>query len=332
MRRSSKAFSLKIVCLLIIPIVFVMLTGWVAEVQAQSKYPAKAVDFICPFSPGGTTDLWARLTADFLKKKWGVPVNVINKTGGGGVPANLEVYKATPDGYTMLAENQSSCSFLEVSIKDLPFKVMDRTFVTLVAVTPSVIMSAPKFPWKNVKDIAAEAKNDPANFTWASTGSAGASDVLMRQFFKAIGVDVAKTKPVITRGAGEMNPLAAGGHVKMVSDAAPTAHSFVQGGMLRALGITSYRMPELYPDLTTTAEQGYPTINNVWWWGISGPPKLPPDVIKKWDDTLRELLKDPEYVAKITKSGGIIAYQNARDFRERVRKEMEAAAELWGVK
>jgi tripartite-type tricarboxylate transporter receptor subunit TctC len=329
MSGTKKSFLVSVFSLLIIPMLLMAGGG---QAQAQSKYPTKAIDLICPFAPGGTTDLWARITADFLKKKWGVPVNVINKTGGGGVPGNLEVYKAAPDGYTMLTENQSSCSFLEVSIKDLPFKVMDRTFVTLVAVTPSVIMSSPQFPWKNLKEIAAEAKNDPGNFTWASTGSAGASDILMRQFFKAIGVDVNKTKPVITRGAGEMNPLAAGGHVKMVSDAAPSAQSFVSGGMLRALAITGFRMPDLYPGLATTGEQGYPTVNNVWWWGISGPPKLPPDVIKAWDDALQELLKDPEYVSKITKSGGVIAYQNAKDFRERVRKEMESAAELWGVK
>src|SRR5512137_2159791 len=122
MRRSSKTFSLKIDYLLIIPIVFVILTRWVGQAQAQSKYPAKAIDLICPFSPGGTTDLWARITADFLKKKWGVPINVINKTGGAGVPANLEIHKAAPDGYTMLTENQSSCSFQEVSIKNLPYK------------------------------------------------------------------------------------------------------------------------------------------------------------------------------------------------------------------
>ena len=129
-----------------------------------------------------------------------------------------------------------------------------------------------------------------------------------------------------------MNPLAAGGHVKMVSDAAPTAQSFVKGGMLRALGITGFRMPDLYPGLATTAEQGFPTVNNVWWWGISGPPNLPADVIKKWDDALQELIKDPEYASKITKSGGLIAYQDSKDFRNRVMNEMKTAAELWGVK
>ena len=275
-------------------------TGWVGQAQSQEKYPTKAIDLICPFSPGGTTDLWGRITADFLKKKWGVPVNLINKTGGAGVPANLEVHQAAPDGYTMLTENQSSCSFHEISIKNLPYKTLDRTFVALLAVTPSVIICTPSLPWKNLKDLEADAKKDPGNFTWATTG-AGASDVLQRQLFKAIGVDIAKTKPVTVRGMGEANPMVAGGHVKMCSDAAPTAHSHVKGGLVKALAITGFRMPELYPDLPTTAEQGYPTVKNVWWWGISGPPKLPPDIIGKWEEALQELLKDPEYIGKIKK-------------------------------
>jgi tripartite-type tricarboxylate transporter receptor subunit TctC len=332
MNRKGTTFLCKLLCFLSVLAVLVMIGAWPGQAHAQSKYPAKAIDWICPFAPGGTTDMWARITAEFLKKKWGVPVNVVNKTGGAGVPGNLEVYKAAPDGYTMLVDNQSSCSFLEVSIKDLPFKVMDRTFIAVVAVTPSVIMVAANSPIKSMKDLEADIKKDPGAFTWVSTGSAGASDFLSRQLFKAINVDVTKTKPVIVRGLGEGNPMVAGGHVKFVSDAAPSAHSFVTGNMLKALAITGFRMPDLYAGLQTTAELGYPGVNNVWWWGVSGPPKLPPEIAKKWDDTLQELLKDPEYVGKITKSGGVIAYQNAKEFRERVKKEMELAEELWSGK
>ena len=327
MYQAKRMFLLSVVVLLMV----LMLQGWVVEAQSQEKYPSRAIELVCPFAPGGTTDLWARITAEFLKKKWGVPVNVVNKTGGGGVPANLEVHQATPDGYTMLTENQSSCSFHEVSIKNLPYKTLDRTFVALLAVTPSVIICTPSLPWKNLKDLETDARKDPGNFTWATTG-AGASDVLQRQLFKAIGVDIAKTKPVTVRGMGEANPMVAGGHVKMCSDAAPSAHPHVKGGLVKALAITGYRVPDLYPDLSTTAEQGYPTVKNVWWWGISGPPKLPPDIISKWEEVLQELLKDPEYVAKIKSSGGIIDYHNTQRFRERVRMEMEEAAELWGMK
>src|SRR4030067_3592091 len=82
----------------------------VGEVEAQQKYPTRAIDVLNPFSAGGATDLAARLTADFCKEEWGVPVNVINKPGGNTILANLEVYKAPPDGYTMLSDSRNSAS------------------------------------------------------------------------------------------------------------------------------------------------------------------------------------------------------------------------------
>ena len=328
MDKRKKGFSLIILSFLIVSVV---LTGVVKQAQSQEKYPTRAIDLIIPFAPGGTTDLWARFVADFLKKKWNVPVNAINKTGGGSVPANVEVYQAAPDGYTMLADCQASCSFLEVGIKDLPFKVMDRTFVATLAVAPSIFICSPKLPFKNLKDVEIDAKSDPANFTWSSTGSAGASDYCMRQFFKAIGVDVAKTKPVITRGMGEANTLVAGGHIKLGTDASVSALSSIQGGLVRPLGIC-LKTPEFYPNLATTAEQGYPTVDHVWWFGISGPPKLPPHILGRWEEALQEMLKDSEFLSRMKKSPGMILYRNPSETREHVKKEMQQAAALWGVK
>jgi tripartite-type tricarboxylate transporter receptor subunit TctC len=328
MKQNGKAvFS----CILSLFLIFVMSVGWAKQVQCQEKFPTRAVDLIIPWAPGGTTDLWSRFLADFLKKKWGVQVNPINKTGGGSVPANVEVYQAKPDGYTMLADSQSSTSFLNVGYKDLPFKVLDRTFIATVAAAPIVFMCSPKSPWTNLKDLEAEVKKDPANFSWVSIG-AGGSDASARQFFKAIGVDVGKTKPVVTRGMGEGNTLTAGGHIKMCMDATPTAYPNVKGGLLKALAITKYRMEDLYPGLTTAAEQGYPGVDVVWWWGISGPPNLPPHIVAKWDEALREISKDPEYIAKMKNVGSILLYRNANETREHVKKEMEMAADLWGVK
>lgn len=310
---------------------FYILTGWVQEAQSQDKYPTRAIDLIIPFSPGGPADVWARITADFLRKKWGVPINAVNKPGGAGVPANLEVHQAAADGYTMLAENQSSCSFHEVSIKNLPYKTMDRTFVALLVISPSVFVSSPTLPLKNLKDLEVWVKKDPENCTWYSLG-AGAADFLNRQFFKAIGVDIRKTKPVITTGGTTAYPLIASGQIKMGNGSAFAVSTAFRGGLVKPLAITGFRMPEVFPDLSTTIEQGYPTVNTVWWWGISGPPKLPSHIVNKWEEDLREISRDPELVLKIKNAGGIIRYQNSREFREYVRKEMEEAAELWGMK
>jgi len=83
-------------------LILFVLVGWVEQAQSQEKYPTRAIEIIAPFPPGGGTDLGNRIIAAYLNKKWRVPVNVINKPGGNFVPACLSVYKADPDGYTVL--------------------------------------------------------------------------------------------------------------------------------------------------------------------------------------------------------------------------------------
>jgi tripartite-type tricarboxylate transporter receptor subunit TctC len=297
-------------------------------VHSQGNYPTRPIDLIVPFAPGGGSDLNARILADFLEKEWNVPINVINKPGGSTVPANLEVYQANPDGYTLMGDSQSSCPFLGLAIKDLPFDVMDRTFISMMAATPSVFGTSTKNPWKNLKDLAVEIKRAPGEFTWGSLG-AGAGDYCARQFFNAIDVRVSKTKPVVCRGGAEVTALVAGNHIKLALSSTMSALPHVQAGTIRALALSGFRMEDLYPGVASTAEQGYPTVDQVWWFGITGPPNLPPDIVSKWEKACQEIFKEPEYAARLRKLGAVPRYKNARESREHVKKEVEEAKKLW---
>jgi tripartite-type tricarboxylate transporter receptor subunit TctC len=325
LRRKMSLFS---VCLIV---ALVVSLGWTGSSRAQEKYPTRAIDIIVPFAPGGSSDLMARFTAEVFKKKWGVAVNVINKPGGNTVPAQLEVYRAKPDGYTIFSDSQSASSLLEVAMKDLPVKVLDRTFIALTTASPHVFWVPSTSPIKNIKDLEAEAKKDPEHFTWTSFGGVGAGDFLMRQFFKAINLDIAKTKPVVTRGGTESVTLAAGGHVKLASSSPVSGVSHLKAGTVRVAGVSGYRVPD-FPNVLTTAEQGYPAVNAVFWTGFSGPPKLPASIVAKWDETVQEVLKDQEFLGKMTGIGFVPFYRNSAQAREHVRKEMEEAVKLWGVK
>ena len=310
--------------------VILLLMGWVNQAESQEKYPTRAIDIIVATGPGGSLDLDARITAEFLKRKWRVPINIINKPGGSSVIGNTEVYQAAPDGYTILADCQSSCSMLEVSIQNLPFKIMDRTFIAMLAEALSVFYVPVKYPWKTLKEIEAEIKRNPGEFTWTSMGGGG-GDYAIRQFFKAIQVDLSKTKPVMCRGGAEAASMTAGGNVKLGISSATTAYPTVQAGMTRAVAITGRRMSE-FPDLPTTAEQGYPSVDQVWWFGFSGPPKLPAHIVDKWNEAAQEIVKDKEFDAKLKNVLCVPRYRNAAETREQVKKEMEDAQKLWGVK
>jgi tripartite-type tricarboxylate transporter receptor subunit TctC len=318
MRGSKRLFCIGLISALIL--VFLALTG---VSQAEKKYPTRAIDIIVPFAPGASTDLSTRIVADFCKRKWHVPVNVLNKPGGNTIPALLEVYNAAPDGYTMFSENQNSASMLAVIFTDLPFRIMDRTFIAMTITTPLIIIVPSGSAVKSIKDLEAEAKKDPENFTWTSLGGTSTQDVTSLQFLKAIGVDVSKTKPIISTGGSVAVTQTAGGHVKMGVGTSSGALPAIKSGLVKPLGITTKtRFPDL-PDVPTFTELGYPSIDCTMWVGVSGPPRLPTDVVEAWTEALREMSKDPKYIEQMTRIGATIRYLGPHELKEFILKEIE---------
>jgi tripartite-type tricarboxylate transporter receptor subunit TctC len=312
-------------------LILFLLVGWVEHAQSQEKYPIRAIEIIVPATPGGATDLGARIEATYLNKKWGVPVNVVNKPGGNFVPGTLSVYQAAPDGYTVLQDIIASSSLLGVAVKDLPFQIMDRTFIAITYIAPILFCVPPNSPIKTLKDLEAEAKRDPGSFTWTLQGGAAGPDYAMRQFFKAIGLDHSKTKPILCRGGSEVLTLVAGGNVKVGGSTVMASLPGLRGGLMRPLCVIgSTRHPDL-PDVPTAIEMGY-AVNVEHWFGVSGPPKLPTFVVEKWNAALEEMSKDPEIVTKLKNIGALPFYRNARETREHVTKEFEELKVLWGLK
>ncbi len=325
--KRSKAFSAGIVLLLLAAIFL----PWGGQAYSQTKYPTKPIDIIVPFKPAGGTDSVIRVIAPFLNKKWGVPVNVVNKPGGNTLPGSVEVFDSSPNGYTLLADCNASSSMLGVVIKDIPFNIMGKTFIGIVANGPTALMVHSNSPYKTVEDVKAEAKRDPDNFTWVSLGGVSGPDFVTRQFFKAAGVDVLRTKPVMGTGGTDVQTLVAGGHVKLGGTNIISAKAAIQGGLIRVLGIARVRDPD-FPNIPTFAELGYPSINHVWWVGFSGPPKIPSYIVEAWDKALGEIIKEPEYISRLKGIGFYPFYQKADNMKEYIRKETEEVAELYGMK
>ena len=316
------SLSLFIICL--------AFNGWIKDCQSQEKYPVRPIELIVPFVPGGTNDLSGRILAAHLSKRWGVPVNVINKPGGNTVPACLEVYNAKADGHTVLSDGLASSSMLVQVVKNPPFSIMDRTFLPMICSCPLTIIVPASSPHKSMKDIEAEVKRDPENFTYASLGGTGSPDYVIRQFFKAIGADVHKMKPVMVQGASAAVTLVAGGHVKMACSTTASSNVAISGGLVRAVAITSKdRLPKL-PDVPTTRELGYPTVNFINWVSISGPPKMPSYIIEKWEKTVEEILKDPDAISRLDSMWAAPFYLNSRDTKAYILQESEEMKRVLG--
>lgn len=324
---SRKKFFSIVLCA---TIVFLTLV-WTGPAHAQAKYPTRAITIVVPYPPGGATDVINRLMAAFLSKKWGVPVNVVNKSGGMTVPATLELYQSPPDGYTMYGDSTNTV-MLNVSVKNLPFEIMDRTFVSVVTSSSMALAVNPKSPLKSVKDVVDEIRKNPENVSWATFGGSGVGDLAQRKFFKVAGVDYSKTKPVMITSGAQTAQLLAGGHITMGFLAMASGASAIRGGLVKPLAIASAKRDPSFPDIPTMGEQGYPDLLQDHWEGLSGPPNMPAHIVSAWEQALQEFLKDPQMASKIATALEKPNYLNGHDFRESVKKQIEEVKQLWVVK
>jgi tripartite-type tricarboxylate transporter receptor subunit TctC len=329
---TRKRFSIKVFW--IITGLMLMVWGshvcWAADAKTP-KYPAKTIDTVVPFAPGAGTDLMGRVMAEGLSKKWKYPINVVNKPGGNTIIGSNEVMRASPDGYTLLVDSPGSSS-MQVGMKDLPYKVEQRTFIVRAAASPMAFIVPQNSPWKTLKDVAEAAKKDPGSLTWTSLGGTSGVDLVMRQFFAASGIDVPKTKMVTFPGASPACNSVAGGHVQMGAATAGTILPLVSGGNARCIAVTSPERLNDLPAVATTGQQGFPSVNTQYWIGFSGPSGLPDYVIKAWTEAVAEVLKSPEVITKLTRVTSVPAFLGADEFKKFIMEESRTVNELMGVK
>jgi tripartite-type tricarboxylate transporter receptor subunit TctC len=301
-----------------------------APASAQGKYPTKPIEIIVPYVAGASTDSTARVMATVLEARWKVPVKVVNKPGGNTVPAVTEVMSAKPDGTTFLMDNIASSAMLDTVVKNLPYKVFDRTFVAMASTTPMMFIVNTDSPFKTLNDAIAALKADTANFTWTSLGGVGGQDLAFRQFFKATGVDISKARAIALKGGAEAVTLTAGGHVRMGTGTWPATAAPHSAGKLRVLAVAGDQRWPVLPDTPTTAELGMPDIDAQFWVGVSGPPGLPAEIVDTWNAALKEMLADKEVQQKMLNAGVRAWYLDSKDMIARVERDRTATHALFG--
>ena len=288
---------------------------------SAADYPRKPVELIVPFSAGAATDLGARVLARALEGEWKVPVRVVNKPGGNTVPAVNEVMNAKPDGTTILVDGPSQSAILDTAVPDLPFKVMDRTFIAIAATTPLAFFVAADAPQASLAGVAEDLKANPATFTWTSLGGATAPDQLFRSFAKAAGVPVARTRAVQLKGGNEAVTMVAGGHVKLGLGTISAISPALKAGKIRVLAVASPRPWPTVPDVPTTAAAGFPGVEVLFWLGFSGPPGLPQPVVDAWDAALRKVLTEAEVRKELDNVNLEAVFEDAGTTRARIEKD-----------
>ena len=184
-------------------------------------------------------------------------------------------------------------------------------------------------PYKTLSDLATAWKANPTGLTWASAGGNSALDLGARRFARAAGVPISQTRPSNHRGGSEVSTRIAGGHVDFGLGSWSTVGSYHASGKLRVLAIASaQRLPQL-PEVPTTTEAGFPESDIFNWIGLSGPSKMPAEIIAVWEKALKAVVEDPASLDKLGKIGVVPLYNDAKATRELVIRDRKVVEELW---
>ena len=271
----------------------------VAHSAFAQAWPTQPVRIVVPYPAGGAVDFLARQYAAKLSIELRQTVLVDNRAGAGGLIGADYVAKARPDGYTLVLGTNSSHAIAPSVVKKMPYDpVNDFAPVSLLAVTPYVVVVNPEVPAKTLAELIALAKSKPDTLAFGSAGSGTTPHLAGELFSTMTGV---KMRHIPYKGSGPMVNDLLGGQIQLAFD--NSAMSQIKAGKLRALSVTgSHRLPSL-PDVPTPAEAGLPGYEVLGWFGLYAPKGTPNDIVALLARETRKIMAMPDLVERITGFG-----------------------------
>ena len=291
--------------------------GFAAAAPAVAAYPERPIRIIVPFPPGGASDVIARMFADKFSQSWGITAVVDNRTGASGIIGTDIVAKASPDGYTL---GMVALSFaINPAIHKLPYDSdRDFTFMTIAASNPLVLVTAPQFQAKSVKELIDMAKAKPDAISFASSGT-GTSPHMTAELFKLMtGV---KMLHVPYKGSTAAHPDLFAGRVNVMFDTLIATLPHIKGNRLRALGITSKTRSAELPDVPPVADT-VPGYESTSWVVMMGPAKIPAPVVEKLNAESVRILAQPDVRERVARLGGVPVGNSAAEARKFIHGEL----------
>jgi tripartite-type tricarboxylate transporter receptor subunit TctC len=271
----------------------------VAPSARADDYPTRPVTLIVPYTPGGSTEILARIVAQKLEQRLGKPVIVENKPGAGTVIGSNAVAQPTPDGYTLLMATPTPMAINVTVHKSLPYDpAADFVPLGMVASAPFFLVVNPELPVHTVNELIAYAKANPGKLSYGS-GGVGAPHHLYMELFKSMtGTQMAH---VPYKGSLPALDDVVGGHIQLMFCDIPPAAGMVAAGKVRALGVSTRERIAAYPDIPTVAEAGVPGFDVAGWFMIVAPAKTPRAIVDKLHGELLNVMASPDVKERIVK-------------------------------
>ena len=293
---------------------------------AADAYPSRTVRIIVGYSPGTTSDVFARIIAQKLSERWGQSVIVENRDGAAGSIGADAVAKSEPDGYTlMLGSNAFTLGkVLRVKLPYDPFS--DFYAVTQVAQTPNIFLVGTGLGVKNLKEFIALAKTSPGKLQYASSGRGTPSHLTVELFKAMAGVSI---EEIPYKSSGQAVTDTISGQVALNAPGLAQGLPHTKGGTVVALGITGSKRAPGAPDIPTLAEQGVPGYEAYGWHGIFAPAKAPPAVAAFLTREMIAILGTPDMREKFGAQGAELVASESAPFVEFLRRDLDKWQKLF---
>ena len=281
-----------------------ILTGALATLAtpalAQAPWPNRAIRLIVPFTPGGSTDGMARIGAQKLQEKLGQTVVVENRPGGNGTVGGITVAQAAPDGYTLCSSASIQVMARWVMREPGYDPLRDLTPVARMGQGPLLLIMNKDLAPRNITELVAAVKANPRAWTFATSSLGAAGHLATIEFNRLTGLDI----PIASyRGTAPALQDIIAGNVQLMIDPILAMGPPVRQGTVRALAITTPQRSAATPDVPSAPEAGLPGMDFFSWWAIWGPRGLPPEIIARINGALREGMREPESVQRLTALG-----------------------------
>jgi tripartite-type tricarboxylate transporter receptor subunit TctC len=268
--------------------------------QAQAQNDNKIARLVVPFPAGGTADILPRVVADKLRDLYPAGVVVENRTGAGGNIGADVVFRAEPDGKTLLASPPAPIAINQHLYKKLGFDPARWVPVTVLATVPNVLVVNPKLPVHNVAEFIAYLKANPGKVSFASQGNGTTSHLTASLFMQLTGTEMTH---VPYKGTAPALVDLIGGQVDVFFDNVSSSLQFERTGKVRILAVADEQRSKALPNVPTFAEQKLPAMNAVTWFAVVAPPGTPAATVDATQKAMAAALALPDVKQKFAEQG-----------------------------
>jgi tripartite-type tricarboxylate transporter receptor subunit TctC len=282
-------------------------------------WPNRPIRMIVPYTPGGYTDLMARLVGQKISEALGQPIIFENKPGANAIIGTDVVAKAAPDGYTFGTVIAAHAVNATLNPK-LPYDTLkDFSYVSLMSVAPLIMIAHPSLPANNVQELIALAKAKPGELNFASSGVGAAAHLTMEMFKSRTGIDMQHIPYKGTAGALQD---VIGGRINVMFDVVGPLMPQVRSGLAKAIVVTAKERIPAASDVPTMTEQGVADFVSGTWAGIIAPAGTPKEIVDRVSAEAKKALADPALQVKLVEQGIVAVGGTPEEFRAFVAEEI----------